>query len=261
MPAPHAFRHGAPCWIDLMTSDQSRSVTFYTELLGWTADDPVTDFGGYQTLRKNGAPVAGVMAAQPGAGPDTWSTYLWTEDVAATLADVERLGGTTVVAPMPVGELGSMAVFTDPGGEHIGLWQPGVHRGFGLLAEPGAPCWFELLTHDYVGALSFYPAVFGVGTHPIGDEPEFRYTALTDGDTWLAGVMDGTTELAKENATGWGVVLGVADTDAALDRVVELGGSVAMPAMESPWGRLGMIVDPTGARVTLVDASPGSAAG
>ena len=42
-----------------------------------------------------------------------------------------------------------MAVVTDPGGAAIGIWQPGLHKGFGIYDEPGTPSWFELHTRDY----------------------------------------------------------------------------------------------------------------
>ena len=40
-----------------------------------------------------------------------------------------------------------------------------------------------------------------------------------------------------------------------LDRVVELGGSVTVPAVDSPYGRLATVADPTGGafRVVSVD--------
>ena len=71
---------GTPCWIDLMSSDPDRSRAFYTELLGWTCDEPDPAFGGYASFRRNGEPIAGLMARMPeGAGgppasvPDGWS--------------------------------------------------------------------------------------------------------------------------------------------------------------------------------------------
>jgi hypothetical protein len=33
---------------------------------------------------------------------------------------------------------GSMAVVSGPGGATIGIWQPGLHQGFGILSETGA---------------------------------------------------------------------------------------------------------------------------
>ena len=31
--------NGAPCWVDLMSSDAEKSTAFYGELFGWTAED------------------------------------------------------------------------------------------------------------------------------------------------------------------------------------------------------------------------------
>ena len=38
---------GAPCWIDLMTSDPERSTAFYQALFGWTSESAGEEFGGY----------------------------------------------------------------------------------------------------------------------------------------------------------------------------------------------------------------------
>ena len=52
---------GAPCWIDLNTSDLDRAVPFYGELFGWTAEDAGEDYGHYHQFSKDGALVAGLM--------------------------------------------------------------------------------------------------------------------------------------------------------------------------------------------------------
>jgi predicted enzyme related to lactoylglutathione lyase len=44
----------------------------------------------------------------------------------------------------------------------------------------------------------------------------------------------------------------VADTDAALARIGELGGATVMPAEDTPHGRLATASDPTGALFKLV---------
>jgi predicted enzyme related to lactoylglutathione lyase len=71
MPARENAPAGAPCWVDLTTSDTGRSREFYTRLFGWTAEEPAEEFGGYFSFRKDGVRVAGCMARQPGAG-DAW---------------------------------------------------------------------------------------------------------------------------------------------------------------------------------------------
>jgi hypothetical protein len=51
------------------------------------------------------------------------------------------------------------------------------------------------------------------------------------------------------------VYFGVEDTDAALAKVVDLGGSILMAAEDTPYGRLAAAADPTGARFKLVAAN------
>ncbi len=168
MPAQDSYPLGAPCWVDLTTSDTERSRAFYCELFGWTADEPVEEFGGYFNFRKDGVLVGGCMAAQPGT-PDVWSIYLTTDDAEKTAETAAANGGLVVVPPMTVADLGTMAVLSDPGGAAVGLWQPGTHQGMGTIGEPGTPSWFELHTRDYQRSVDFYRAVFGWETRTMSD--------------------------------------------------------------------------------------------
>jgi uncharacterized protein len=245
---------GAPCWVDLTTSDTERSRAFYCELFGWGADDPAEDFGGYFNFTKGGALVAGCMANQPESGmPDVWSVYLTSDDAEKTVETARANGGQVHVETMPVADLGAMAFVADPGGAGIGVWQPGRHAGFELHGEAGTPSWFELLTRDYDTAVAFYKDVFHWETKVMGDSPEFRYTTLVEGpDRWLAGIMDASGFLPDGVPNHWSVYFGVDDADAALAKVVDLGGSIVTPAEDTPYGRLAEAADPTGARFKLV---------
>ncbi|MGH3888170.1 MAG: hypothetical protein ACRDSZ_16670 [Pseudonocardiaceae bacterium] len=40
MPTRDTAPIGAPCWVDLLTSDTGRSRAFYCQLFGWTAQEP-----------------------------------------------------------------------------------------------------------------------------------------------------------------------------------------------------------------------------
>jgi len=153
---------------------------------------------------------------------------------------------------MAVDDLGIMAFIGDPGGAGIGLWQPGMFPGFGVLGEPGTPSWFELHTRDYAATVGFYRDVFRWQTKVVSDTPEFRYTVLREGEAWLAGVMDATGLLAAGVPAHWSIYFGVDDTDAALAQVVDLGGSVLLPAEDTPYGRLASASDPTGTAFKLV---------
>jgi predicted enzyme related to lactoylglutathione lyase len=253
MPLRDVAPLGAPCWVDLFTSDPDAARTFYGELLGWTSESAGEEYGGYINFAKDGIPVAGGMKNDGQSGmPDVWSVYLAVDDADATVAAASAHGGQVVVPAMDVMALGRMAVVVDAGQAAIGMWQPGEHKGFGVMAEPGAPAWFELHTRDYDASVAFYRDVFGWDTHAMSDTPEFRYTTLGKDDGALAGIMDASTFLPEGVPAHWSVYFGVDDTDATLARTVDLGGTVVMDAEDTPYGRLATVADPTGARFKLV---------
>ena len=138
MPKRDAAPIGAPCWVDLFTSDPDKSRAFYGRLFGWTSEDAGEEYGGYINFFKDGVPVAGCMRNDGSSGtPDLWSVYLATDDAQATGDAAVENGGQVLVPAMKVMDLGTMVVVTDPGQAAIGAWQPGLHHGFGILAEPG----------------------------------------------------------------------------------------------------------------------------
>ena len=252
MPAP-TLVVGAPCWIDLFSSDTAKATTFYSELFGWKAEEPQEGFGGYFTFTKDGKHVGGCMHNDGQAGyPDGWSIHLMTDDVEAVASATSKQGGKVDFEPMTVGENGRSTMVRDPGGAAVGAWQPGTQQGFEITGEVGTPTWFELHTREYDKAVSFYRDVFKWDAHTVSDTDEFRYTTLGEGDNQLAGIMDDTAVSGDADPPHWAIYFKVDDADAVLEKIVELGGKVIQPAEDTPYGRLARAADPTGAEFRIV---------
>jgi uncharacterized protein len=240
---------GAPCWVDLSTSDVDGSRRFYGELLGWVAQEANADFGGYFMFTRDGRPVAGAYGDMEGyPADDAWKVYLATADATATVESAEAAGGSVVVGVSPVADMGNQLVLTDPAGAVIGAWQEGTFPGFVDLDEPGAPSWFELHTRDYERVLDFYRDVFGWTTQVEGDTPEFRYTTMIDpaDGHQFCGVM-AAPWLPDGDPGSWSVYWETADIDTTAALAVRLGATVTDGPVDTPYGRIATVADPAGA--------------
>ena len=147
--------------MDHATKDIEASNAFYGALFGWKADDQGEKMGHYTLMRKGGKTVAGNTKVMTQAQPSTWVTYVSVDDADATVDLAKKAGGIVFAEPMDVRDIGRMAVFADPEGAVIGVWQPKTFKGAELANETGAFAWTELNTRDLPAAKAFYTEVFG----------------------------------------------------------------------------------------------------
>lgn len=248
---------GAPIWFDLMSTDPARAAEFYHALFGWEVEaPPQAEFGGYQNFTANGRRVAGLVPHM-GGDPNVWSVYLHTADAAETGRAVEAAGGSVVVPPMPVGDMGSMMVVTDSAGAVIGFWQPGTHVGFTEWGVHGTPYWFECQSKDYEKSLAFYPQVIGARLEEIGTggDPDAvgpdRYSQVVIGESAYSGIMDSATLFPAEVPSFWQIYIAVDDVAATVAQAESLGAQILMPGEETPYGTLAALRDPLGALICL----------
>src|SRR3954447_3692733 len=163
---------GTPLWVDLGSADVEASRGFYGTLFGWTASEPgPPEAGGYRFFEQDGKMVAGLGPLMQEGQPSAWSSYVSVVDADATAAAARDAGGSVVVEPMDVMDVGRFAFVSDPGGAVIGLWQPRRHTGAEIVNEPVSLAWNELNTRDVEAAKPFYTAIFGweAETSQMGD--------------------------------------------------------------------------------------------
>ena len=251
MPETAPAPRGAPCWIEIFTSEPGQAEEFYCRLFGWTADH---SGGAYLNFYNEGRLVAGCMRNDGRSGvPDNWSVYLRTDDVRATAAAATTHGGTVLVPPSDAAHKGRFAILADAGGAAIGAWQPGSQDGFDIAGAAGEPRRFELLTPDYAASVEFYHNVFGWDTQVAGDADEVRYiTPGAGGGTAVAAIRDATNVLPSETRSAWNVYFGVKDCAATIAHARKLGGSIVTPTSESPSGRFAQLADQSGVTFKIV---------
>jgi predicted enzyme related to lactoylglutathione lyase len=244
---------GAPCWVDLWTSDVEGSRRFYAELFGWVAEEPSPEHGGYFMFTRAGMPIAGAMGDMH--ADNTWKPYLASDDVEATLKLATEQGATVQAPAMPVDDLGIQAVISDPQGRAVGIWQPGSFPGFTVINENGAPLFFAFDTEDYGGAVDFYRRAFGWDPLEEATEDGHHYAGYMDPDTDrpLAGIGDEVENLSEDEGPAWWVFWQSDDVDAAVEKVLALGGRVLTPARDGGLGRSARVTDPAGTRFLLCE--------
>jgi predicted enzyme related to lactoylglutathione lyase len=252
-----AYENGAPCWVDLMTTDRGKAIAFYTGLFGWTeGEDAGPDMHHYTQFLLGGKTVAAVvdMVADSAAGgmTSTWTTYLAVDDLDVVAAKVVPAGGTVAMPPMVVAEAGRMAMVADPSGALVGLYQAGEHIGAELIYEAGTMGWNELATRDPEKALIFFNDVLGWTDQPkpMGS---VSYHEIQNNGRTVAGCMPMEGDRwPADAASHWMVYFVVDDTDATATKATELGGVVNEVPADNPYGRVAVLSDPTGGVFSVI---------
>jgi predicted enzyme related to lactoylglutathione lyase len=247
-----------PCWVDLAVPDTEASAAFYGSVLGWTVTPTGGgDFGDYRIALVDGQAVAGLAPVQPGQHT-AWTVYLASDDVDATAAAISAHGGQLLAGPMDVGPAGRMAIAQDPTGAVFGVWQAGEMIGAGRVNEPGALSWEDLRSTDPARAHDFYRAVFGYLLTPVEMAgPDYGTFSLPGRDAPLGG-MGGMMGSPEGVPSHWLAYFAVADADAAAAAAQAAGGRIVVPAFDSPFGRMGGVLDPDGAVFWVFQAPEGA---
>jgi uncharacterized protein len=245
---------GSPTWIDASSPDVGASARFYAELFGWQAETLPPEAGGYTMFTLGSDIVAAVGPLQEGQHA-AWSVYFATPDAEATAAKVEEAGGKVIVPPFDVLKAGRMAVFVDPTGAFFSVWQAGEMPGLGRHHQPNTFGWCELNTRGVDKTAEFYPKVFGWGVKASpGGEGAPPYTEWQQDGQSIGGAMDIAAfgEAGSEIPPHWLVYFLVADIEASVKKIEELGGAIEVGLHDYPGGRFAVAVDGSGAHFALM---------
>jgi uncharacterized protein len=113
---------GAPVihW-EINANDASRLQSFYSGLFGWkiNANNPL-NYGLVNTGSKNGIQ-GGIAQKDPTIPAPNVTFYMEVKDLQSYLTRAEELGGRTVLPPTEIPNMVTLAMFSDPEGNIVGL--------------------------------------------------------------------------------------------------------------------------------------------
>jgi predicted enzyme related to lactoylglutathione lyase len=271
VPDRDGYIPGVPCWIDTSQPDPKAAVSFYSGLFGWEFEDVMPpDSEGEYFIGRLGGRSAAAVGSIPEAAPQMamWNTYIWVDSADETASKVADAGGTTLMEPFDVMDAGRMAVFADPEGAVICVWQAKDHKGAKVVNEHGSLNFNNLETRDPKAAKKFYGAVFGwetlalpggaemwtlpgYGDHLEESSPGLReQMAQMGAPDGFIDVVAALTPIADDDTdtpAHWSVTFAVDDADATAAKAAELGGTVLAGPVDAPWTKMAVIRDPQGA--------------
>jgi predicted enzyme related to lactoylglutathione lyase len=108
---------------EIAAKDAKKQQEFYAKLFDWkiNANNPMN----YGLVEPSAGGIGGGIFDAQGHNRPALTIYVLVEDIQSYLDKAEKLGGTTCVGPTPIPGTGSMAMFTDPEGNMIGLFKRG----------------------------------------------------------------------------------------------------------------------------------------
>ena len=106
---------------ELMVNDMAKAKAFYSTVFDWKIDESAMP--GYSMVSTGTAPEGGMMARPESAPMCALNVYYGVADIEATLAKAVAAGATTMVPKTEIPGMGAWAMFMDPDGIPVGIFQ------------------------------------------------------------------------------------------------------------------------------------------
>ena len=243
-------------WYDVMTSEPKAATSFYSDVIGWDAQEYPTENGAYTVFRKGPVMVAGLMAIPEamratGAKP-CWSGYIATNDVDGDTVWVKEAGGAIRRGPEDIPGIGRFAVASDPGGAVFLLFKPNRQDGANVAPmTPGHIGWHELHAGNLDREFAFYSRLFGwTRDRAIDMGAMGTYQTFATGGAPCGGMMNGCAQIPGAH---WNYYFAVDSVTAAAACATKRGGQVTQGPHEVPGGAwIVQARDPQGAAFAMV---------
>jgi uncharacterized protein len=113
------------CWNELMTTDDVKAGEFYSKVFGWgreiMPESPAPS--PYTVFQNENRPAGGMMkiTKEMGNMPPHWIVYFGVEDCDRSADRVKQLGGSVMVPPTDIPNIGRFSILIDPQGADFAI--------------------------------------------------------------------------------------------------------------------------------------------
>jgi predicted enzyme related to lactoylglutathione lyase len=249
-------------WYELMTTDAEGAKDFYDAVVGWNIAGESQFPNGYRMIgRSDGGFAGGLLPIneemqQHGARPG-WLGYIYVDDVDATSDAILRAGGSSLLPPTDIPNVGRIAMVADPQGAPFYIMKPippandpnAKSDAFSATAQQRVG-WNELQTSDVEAARRFYGDQFGWVTDDFMDMGEMgKYRFIDRAGQRLGALFDP----GHGQPPHFRFYVRVPSISAAKDVAEQKGGTIHMGPHQVPTGDWIIVgSDPQGAEFALV---------
>jgi predicted enzyme related to lactoylglutathione lyase len=108
--------------VEISAKDRMALSKFYADVFGWELEH--IDEMNYTTFKAGDGVGGGFNPVTEDNPAGTVTIYIETDDVTASLKDVEKAGGIAISPEMDIPNTGKFGLFSDPQGNMIGLFKP-----------------------------------------------------------------------------------------------------------------------------------------
>lgn len=131
------------------------------------------------------------------------------------------------------------------------MTRPVQAQSLNVFTQPGAVSWYELMTTDVDGAVTFYTQLFGWTTTESTLSDGGKYMVLNVAGADFGGIM-AVPPQAQGAPSYWGMYVTVTDMATTVKQVEQSGGKILVPATSIEGSQFAVCEDPQGAVFSLM---------
>lgn len=249
------YTPGQFVWHEIVAPDVEASKKFYGDLFGWTFDDVDMGTMVYTMIKMGEKNIGGLMPlsaiGRDGVPPHLMG-YVSVPNVDEAAAAAKSNGGSTMMDPMDIPNVGRMVVIADPKHGYTTAFKAAEGDPPSEMPGVGTFCWNQLTSQDAETAKTFYQKVYGWTNKDFGE----------GGGNWVFQVGEspaaGLLTAPEGVPTHWLTYVAVADVDASRAKAVELGATVMLEKMPIPgMGHISVVTDSSGITFGLFQSTMG----